>query len=342
MGWGIRFAPCPPPATRAPPLSAQNAYPNPSAPIERPAQARGPARASEHQARVAETAHSCAKRSCDTATEHKRSITVPERCRAFLFLWSSQMAYWLTVLLDNTLATLPLSDATSTPPNPQTMTIQHKADAGDFDVWLHAILTSFREGTEVDVACGECRGCCSAGRFVHLTPADQAAHSNIPKQFLLRVPGFTEGHAVMGYLDGGACPMLKAGDCSIYPSRPSTCRTFDCRVLTATGLLIDGKWNERINKKVKAWEFSFSSPDGQRRLTAMKDAAAFIRRHAALFPGGRAPSEPTTLAVLAIKVHPVFLSPVCHSSPLEIANAIVTESRRFEAVRSECVVQPRT
>jgi Fe-S-cluster containining protein len=211
------------------------------------------------------------------------------------------------------------------------MTDSMKADAGDFDAWLQDIRISFRRGAGVDVPCGECRGCCSAGRFVHLVPSDRLAHSTIPKQFLHHAPGMPEGHVVMGYLDGGTCPMLKAGDCSIYLSRPSTCRTFDCRVLAATGLFMDGKWNERINERVQAWQFTFSSADGQRRLKAMKDTAAFIQHQAAAFPGGRAPSEPTTVAVLAIKVHTVFLSPSGYSNPLEVANAIVTESRRFES-----------
>lgn len=125
--------------------------------------------------------------------------------------------------------------------------------------------------------------------------------------------------------------MLKAGDCSIYSSRPSTCRTFDCRVLAATGLRMDGKWNERINERVQAWRFTFTSEEGRRRHKAIRDIASFVRQHAAAFPGGRAPAQATALAVLAIKVHSVLLSTRSLSNPVEIANAIVTESRRFES-----------
>jgi hypothetical protein len=140
-----------------------------------------------------------------------------------------------------------------------------------------------------------------------------------------------KGHAVMGYLDDGTCPMLKVGNCSIYLSRPSTCRIFDCRVLAATGLSMDGKWNERINERAHAWQFNFPSEEGRRRHKAMRDTAKFIQKNAAAFPGGRAPTQTTTLAVLAIKVHSVFLSAGSLSDPVEIANAIVTESRRFES-----------
>ncbi len=210
------------------------------------------------------------------------------------------------------------------------MTQPIKNDAGDFETWLQNILDSFKSGTGIDVPCGDCRGCCSAGRFVHLLPSDQSAHSVIPKQFLLRTPGMSKGHAVMGYLDSGCCPMLKAGNCSVYLSRPSTCRTFDCRVLAATGLSMEGKWSERINERVRAWQFTFSSANGQQRLKAIRSAVTFIQQHASAFPSGRAPTELTAVAVLAIKIHRVFLTLDNDSNPTKIASAIVTESRRFE------------
>lgn len=203
-------------------------------------------------------------------------------------------------------------------------------NAGDFDSWLQHILVSFQTGSAVDVPCGECRGCCSAGRFVHLAPADRPAQAAIPKPLLQRAPGMPVGYAVMGYLADGLCPMLKHGDCSIYASRPSTCRSFDCRVLAAAGMQIGGKWNERINARAQSWRFSFSSAESQQRLKAIRSAAHFIAHHAAAFPGGRAPSEPVTVAVLALKVHTVFLNASRHATPADIANAVVAASREFE------------
>lgn len=213
------------------------------------------------------------------------------------------------------------------------MTTSLKVDAGDFEAWIQKILLSFKTGEAIDVPCGDCRGCCSAGRFVHLTPSDQPAHSTIPKQFLQQAPGLPKGHAVMGYLAGGVCPMLKGGNCSIYSSRPSTCRTFDCRVLAVAGLHVGGRWNERINERVQAWRFSVSSENSQQRFKAIRAAASFIERHPAAFPDGRAPGEPTTVAVLAIKVHSVFLSNN-NAEPRDIAHAIVAASRSFEESRS--------
>jgi Fe-S-cluster containining protein len=207
-------------------------------------------------------------------------------------------------------------------------------DAGDFEVWLQSVLLSFKTGAEIDVPCGHCRGCCSAGRFVHLTPSDQSAHSVIPKQLLHRAPEMPKGYAIMGYLSGGLCPMLKAGNCSIYQNRPSTCRAFDCRILAVAGLHIEGQWNERINNRVRAWQFSFLSEEGRQRYKAINNAAAFIKNNPTAFPNNRAPSDSATIAVLAIKVHSVFLSQSGKASLSEIASQIISASRGFEEGQS--------
>ena len=213
------------------------------------------------------------------------------------------------------------------------MTNTQPVAAGDFELWLQRILHSFQTGEAVDVPCGDCRGCCRAGRFVHLTPSDHSAHAAIAKPFLHAASGMPKGYAVMGYRADGACPMLDDGNCSIYPRRPATCRGFDCRVLAAAGLQVGGKWNERINARVQAWRFSFPRAESQQRLDAIRRAAEFIERHPDAFPGGRAPREATTIAVLALKVHPVFLALNRSAAIAEIAEAIVAASRRFEANR---------
>lgn len=206
--------------------------------------------------------------------------------------------------------------------------MSENVDAGDFGAWLDGILASFKTGAAMNVPCGECRGCCSAGRFVHVLPDDD--QSVIPKKFLSPTPGMPAGYAVIGYLESGSCPMLQSGKCSVYASRPSTCRTYDCRVLAAAGISAAGKWSGRINERVRAWQFTFSSAEAQQRYKAIRKAAAFIQAHGAAFPGGRVPVDPSSIAVLAIKVHSVFLSAEADSSPHSIAQAIVAESRRFE------------
>ena len=66
--------------------------------------------------------------------------------------------------------------------------------------------------------------------------ADALAH--IPKQLLFPAPQQPD-ELVMGYDERGHCPMLVDDRCSIYDHRPQACRTYDCRVLAATGLVLD-------------------------------------------------------------------------------------------------------
>jgi hypothetical protein len=99
--------------------------------------------------------------------------------------------------------------------------------------------------------------------------------------------------------------MLIDDSCSIYEHRPHTCRTYDCRVFAAAG--IDAGDNKTlITKRAKRWKFSYREDD---RIihTAVKAAAKFLREDASLFPSGFVPLNATQLAILAIKVHDVFL-----------------------------------
>ena len=60
----------------------------------------------------------------------------------------------------------------------------------------------------------------------------------------------------------------------------------------------------------------------------MTAAANFIRQHVIRFPGGRVPSRPSEVAVLAVKTYEVFLDPP--PSDAEIAAAIIAASRDFD------------
>ena len=209
------------------------------------------------------------------------------------------------------------------------MTPQEQIDAGDFGTWYTNIRRTLATGCGIDVPCGDCRGCCSAGRFIHLTPADRQAHAVIPRDYIIPAPGMAAGNAVLGYRDDGCCPLLNAGNCSIYSSRPATCRIFDCRVLAAAGLRMYGRWAERINQRIGRWAFAFATGEDQRRFDAVRQAATFIRTNASAFPGGRVPTSPGDLAVLAIKVAEVFLSSPAMDSR-HLVQAIIAESRAFE------------
>jgi Fe-S-cluster containining protein len=87
----------------------------------------------------------------------------------------------------------------------------------------------------MDVPCGGCVACCTSSQFVLVEPGDIAARAAIPAELLVPAPGLAD-HLLMGHDERGRCPMLVDGACSIYEARPRTCRTYDCRVFTASGV----------------------------------------------------------------------------------------------------------
>ncbi|MBT9512409.1 MAG: YkgJ family cysteine cluster protein [Acidovorax sp.] len=132
-------------------------------------------------------------------------------------------------------------------------------DAGDFADWLAQTLRGLHTGAPAPVPCGDCRGCCSSGYFIPLTPADSAAVMAIPAPLLSPAPGMPPGYQVLGRTAQGACPMLEHNTCGIYPARPQACRAYDCRVFAAAGMAAGTDSFSRINARVRAWRFSYGS-----------------------------------------------------------------------------------
>ena len=208
-------------------------------------------------------------------------------------------------------------------------------DAGDFADWLAQTLRGLHTGAPAPVPCGDCRGCCTSGYFIPLTPADSAAAVAIPAPLLSPAPGMPPGYQVLGRTAQGACPMLEHNNCAIYPARPQACRAYDCRVFAAAGMAAGTDSFSRINARVRAWRFSYGSHHAQATHQAthqaVKAAARFMQEKASAFPGGRVPRRPDELALLALKVHPVFLHadlPTLADSA--IAAAVIASSRDFD------------
>jgi Fe-S-cluster containining protein len=204
--------------------------------------------------------------------------------------------------------------------------------AGPFGEWLAQTRASLRGEGGTDVPCGDCVGCCVSSYFIPLRPADKQALAVIPADLLVIAPGQSHGHRMMGYREDGTCPMLNTGKCSIYQQRPQTCRDYDCRVFAAAGIDAGGADKHVINKRVHEWRFTYATDADRLAHNAVLAAATFIKNKRASFPGGRAPTAPTGIAVLAIKVYPLFLSSDSPSrSEADTATAIIKASGEFDA-----------
>jgi Fe-S-cluster containining protein len=178
--------------------------------------------------------------------------------------------------------------------------------AGRFSDWLRAMRAALAGGPGMQVACGECRGCCTSSYYIKVRASEADALAHIPTAQLVDAPGDAPGTRLMGFDARGHCPMLRDGNCAIYPHRPDTCRTYDCRVFTACGMDA-GPGREVINERVASWRFEFPEEADRREQRAVQAAATFLRQHPVRFPGGHVPSRAADIAVLAVKAYGVFL-----------------------------------
>jgi Fe-S-cluster containining protein len=204
-------------------------------------------------------------------------------------------------------------------------------NAGNFSDWLRAMRTALAGGVGMDVACGTCVGCCTSSYFVKVRAHEKAALEHIGSDNLRPVPGATNGNMLMGFDEQGHCFMFANGGCSIYQHRPETCRTYDCRVFTAAGMNA-GPGKSEINERISRWSFDYPNDRDREEHRAVTAAANFMRQHPVPFPGGRIPSRPSEIAVLAVKSYEVFLD--TPPSDAEIAAAIVAACRAFDAAKS--------
>jgi Fe-S-cluster containining protein len=201
--------------------------------------------------------------------------------------------------------------------------------AGDFSEWLRAMRSALAGGPGMDVACGDCVGCCTSSYFIKIRASESEALRHIPGEHLIDSPD-APGTRLMGYDARGHCPMFGAGGCSIYPHRPDTCRTYDCRVFTAAGMDA-GTGRDVISERVARWRFEYPGADDVAEQRAVRAAAAFLRQHPVRFPGGHVPSRPADIAVLAVKSYAVFMGAA--GSHEETVAGIIEACRKFDQQR---------
>ena len=133
--------------------------------------------------------------------------------------------------------------------------------AGEFRAWLEGMQAALQGRADSDVPCGTCTACCRSSQFVHIEPDETETLALIPAELLFPAPGQPPGHLVMGYDQDGCCPMLVDDACSIYASRPRTCRVYDCRLFTALGRVNDD--TPMIASRIRAWEFDYADDDSR-------------------------------------------------------------------------------
>ena len=137
------------------------------------------------------------------------------------------------------------------------MKVNHAA--GPFSEWLRAMRAALAGSSGMDVACGDCVGCCTSSYFIKVRAHETAAIERIGADNLRPVPGSNNGNMLMGFDAQGHCFMFANGGCSIYQHRPETCRTYDCRVFTAAGMNA-GPDKSVINERIASWRFDYPSP----------------------------------------------------------------------------------
>jgi len=179
--------------------------------------------------------------------------------------------------------------------------------AGDFGTWLRDLTVALRGEHASDVPCDGCTACCTASQFIHIEPDETDTLAHIPAELLFPAPMRPKGHVLMGYDERGHCPMLVDGACTIYDHRPRTCRTYDCRIFPAAGLEPDEATKALITERAQEWRFSYADRTDRARHDSVRAAAAFLAGHAEVFGDRATVPPPTALALLALRVHHLFL-----------------------------------
>jgi Fe-S-cluster containining protein len=199
--------------------------------------------------------------------------------------------------------------------------MENKRKAGEFAEWVDDFLSTMKGQSDGHVPCGECVGCCTSSKFIHLKPTDIESIKRIPEEIMFAAPGLPEGHLILGYDINGHCPMFSKGKCSIYEHRPETCRQYDCRVLSATEVSTSNE-SEAISNRVAAWEFQYSSPKSRDAKEAIELAVEFLAEHSDVFPHGYIPQSIPQISVFAIRIHSEFFGH-CLASTRERSTELV-------------------
>ncbi|MFN0090175.1 MAG: YkgJ family cysteine cluster protein [Acidimicrobiales bacterium] len=172
--------------------------------------------------------------------------------------------------------------------------------AGRFAAWLAQTQEALAGSADAAVPCAGCTACCRSAQFVTVEPDEADARAHIPRRLLAPAPG-GGGRLVIGFDEEGRCPLLTDAGCSIYPHRPRACRTYDCRVFAAAGVLADPD-RPLIAARARQWRFDPPDEADRRAEEAVRAAAGALRRR---FPDAPA----AAVAVMAVEISDSFADP---------------------------------
>lgn len=200
---------------------------------------------------------------------------------------------------------------------------EQRLPAGGFTDWLVGMERALAGVGESDVPCGTCTACCTSSQFVHIEPDETATLAQVPAALLFPAPRLPRGHVVLGYDERGRCPMLRDAGCSIYEHRPRTCRTYDCRVFPAAGVVLEEATKVAIAAQARRWRFEHLDEADRCNHDSVLAAAAFVRSHPELLSDGVMPAGATQHAVLAVRLHALFHENDVEPAPEAIAAHLV-------------------
>ena len=219
---------------------------------------------------------------------------------------------------------------------------QTSLHAGRFSTWLRNIRNDLAESRGMNVPCGDCNACCRSSRFIHIRPEETNTLCRIPKELLFPAPLLPTGYMVLGYDEHGRCPMFIKNKCSIYKYRPATCRSFDCRVIAASGIAV--KDTNLIAQHAQRWKFSYGNEGDRDLLSAVQATASFLIKYPECIRDNLVSKDAIQLAVLAIKVYDVFLNNNVTNTNLaqatldsDIAKKVLKSYKMFEKRRHAAI-----
>jgi len=136
--------------------------------------------------------------------------------------------------------------------------------------------------------------------------------------------------------------MFIKNKCSIYKYRPATCRSFDCRVIAASGIAV--KDTNLIAQHAQRWKFSYGNEGDRDLLSAVQAAASFLIKYPECIRDNLISMDAIQLAVFAIKVYDVFLNNNVTNTNLaqatldsDIAKKVLKSYKMFEKRRHAAI-----